>query len=192
MISLITKHVLFMQWILTDLVTFSSSIKTYQVERINESSYLVTSLPQFDHRRFKNMRNFKRIIPIDNNKRYVTVNSYYGSTPCTVNVGGRKGTKARIPASMINRARDHYFRHYYATLKTTVPELPIRNSFEDSTPPRSHQIPSKLKHNLNRSRCLALRLIVGVTRNDLERENKVESVKRNKRRVKMRKRSKIY
>lgn len=190
MISLITKHVLFMQWILTDLVTFSCSIKTYQVERINESSYLVTSFPHFHQKRIKNIRNFKRIIPIDNNKRYVNFYSYYDSTPCTVNVDGRKGAKGKIPASVINKARDHYFRHYYATLKTTVPEFPMRDSFKDLTPSGNH-VSSKLKHNLNRSRFLALRLIVGVKCNDLEQEKSVESVKRNKRRIKMRKKYKL-
>ncbi|CAH0721554.1 unnamed protein product, partial [Brenthis ino] len=171
-----------MQWILTGLVTFSCSVKTYQVNRINESSYLVTSLPDFEHaKKFDKKANGNRIVPINNDKRSFTINDYYDSTPSTVNVGEKKeNLKVTIPASFIKNARDQYFRNYYPTMKTSnslySPEV---NSYSELAPLKKCK-PLQSRHNLNIARYLASRLIMG-EQDELGQDNKII---RNKRRTK--------
>lgn len=182
MIALATKHVLFMQWILTGLVTFSCSVKTYQVNRINESSYLVTSLPDFEHAKIDKKANVNRIIPINNDKRSFTINDYYDSTPSTVNVGEKKENfKTKIPASFIKKARDQYFRNYYPTMKTSnnlySPEI---NSYSELTPLKKCE-PLQARHNLNIARYLASRLILGKQ----DKSGQDNKIIRNKRRIKL-------
>lgn len=118
MIALIARYILFIQFIFNSFTTFSISVKTYQVRRINESTYLVTSFPDMDpdnHKRFLNENNQDKMIPLED-KKYT---DDFDTTLSTVTVGEKKDKvkHKNITPEMIKKARENYFRNYFATLK---------------------------------------------------------------------------
>lgn len=125
MISLITRYILFIQLIFSSFTTFSISVKTYQVRRINESTYLVTSFPELDsenHKRYsENITPFK-VLTLNDDKKTTEDYDTTMSTVSTVTVGERKAKfkqKPQITAEFIKKARENYFRTYFAAIKKT-------------------------------------------------------------------------
>lgn len=118
MIALIARYILFIQFIFNSFTTFSISVKTYQVRRINESTYLVTSFPDMEpdsHKRFLNDNSQDKLIPLED-KKYT---DDFDTTMSTVTVGEKKDKvkHKNITPEMIKKARENYFRTYFATMK---------------------------------------------------------------------------
>lgn len=173
MFVLKTEHVLFMQWILSGLVTFSFSMKTYQVNQLNDSSYIVTSLPDTDYPYITKPK-VHRFVPINIGN--------YNSTLNLVVVGERKYLKPKIPESIIKQGREMYFSKYYATLnKPSIssplysPKLFPKGELTSFRTPN----PLHLQENLQVARKLASRLIVELKNDALrkQREN-LQSIRR--------------
>lgn len=169
MIILKTKYVLFTQWILTGL-TFTNSVKTYQVDRINETSYIVTSFP--DYEQYKRMFHMKSNIDnlfTNNDKRSIGIDYY--NTP-TVTVGDKKYMKSKIPSAYIKKVREHYFRNYYATMnkpKTPQDLYSTKPLVFDVLETDKDSKPMKLQKNLKTARKLASKLVFEV--NNAIKEN---------------------
>lgn len=178
MFVLKTEHVLFMQWILSGLVTFSCSMKTYQVNQLNDSSYIVTSLPDTDYPYITKPK-VHRFVPINIGN--------YNSTPNLVAVGERKYLKPKIPESIIKQGREMYFSKYYATLNKPSISSPLYSSKlfpkGELTAFRAPN-PLHLQENLQVARKLASRLIVELKNDALrkQREN-LQSIRRKVRHV---------
>lgn len=178
------NYFLVVKCIFISFFTFSISVKTYQVRRVNESTYLVTSFPEFDYENFDKTTKKETTISDGKISTYYTTASYFDGTTSTVTVGDNKDrTKQRISASEINKARENYFRQFYATVKkSNMSLLPLKVqpylTLADSTfePPNSV---ANLNHNLLIARKLASVLVTEV-QND--HGVKFRRVKRNKRR----------
>lgn len=122
MISLVTRYIFFIQLIFSSFTTFSISVKTYQVRRINDTTFLVTRFPEFD---------------FDNKKRYLEANStnnyqesYFPLMQqkhttedyeiTTVSVGDKRPKpKPKITSEVIKKARENYFRRYFSIVAKT-------------------------------------------------------------------------
>lgn len=155
MLALKTGQILFMHWILTSLITLSCSVKTYQVNRINESTYLVNSLPEDYDKRLKSSND--NIVVMNNDKR-----SFDPYTEI-VNGGPKNLYKPKLSASYINKARENYFRKLFGT--TTSSSL--------KTSPYYYKTPNfvfQLQQNIYTARKLASSLML-LVKNDMVRQN---------------------
>lgn len=162
------NYFLIVKCILISFFTFSTSVKTYQVRRVNESTYLVTSFPEFDYDDFKKSFEEKtttnKVLSLNDDKRSPYSLSFFDSTSSTVTVGDkREKAKNNIPASVINKAREDYFRTYFATMKKSNLSLlpykthPYMNLAESLLDPNNSSL--NLNHNLVIARKLATVLI---------------------------------
>lgn len=203
MIALITRYILFIQLIFNSFTTFSISVKTYQVRRINESTYLVTSFPEFDnenHKRFltESSTSINNVVTLNDDKRYT---EDYDTTMSTVTVG-EKRDKARqkiITPELIKKARENYFRSYFATMRRTnftslLPDKvnPYINLAESSN--ENTVLTVKFKQNLLTARKLAS-LLINEAQYQTELRNKdtfLDDVKRRKRKLNKKGRRKSY
>uniref|UniRef100_A0A2A4JNB9 Uncharacterized protein n=1 Tax=Heliothis virescens TaxID=7102 RepID=A0A2A4JNB9_HELVI len=192
MISLITRYILFIQFVFNSFTTFSISVKTYQVRRINESTYLVTSFPELEndnHKRYSDNNIPNKIVTLNDDKKFT---EEYETTMSTVTVGDKreKAKSKSLSPELIKKARENYFRTYYATMKksnynlTMIPDRVNNfiNLVEISS--ENNNISSmKFKQNLVTARKLATILInVAQTQTDLKTKDKfLEEVKRRRR-----------
>lgn len=124
MIASTIKTILLNYCIILYLSEFAVGVKTFQVRRINYSTFMVTSLPEFDYDNYKNMINFKRT---KGKLLSFSDDTFEAYDMTTIPIGGKRN-KAKVPALYINKIRENYFRHYYGTLKksnkTTMSLIP--------------------------------------------------------------------
>lgn len=175
MITSVIRHILFIHCILLHFHTFSISVKTYQVQRINESSYLVTSFPDSEFETFYS----KAYAPKDTEDKMIFLNPVKDSL-ITSSLEDVKVVKpnAKLPASYINKARDNYFKHYLTETKKPV----VSNA---GSPPLvtqepalfNYDIKTNLELNLQKARNLASVLINESQCPDLEGKTKDKSIK---------------
>lgn len=173
MISLITRYILFIQFIFNSFTTISISVKTYQVDRINETTYVVTSLPEIDtdsrdnRKRFLDQKNttgsLDDLIPLMYDK-FTTGD--FGTTISTVTVGEKKEKVVpKITPELIKKARENYFRTYFAMLaKLNATSSPQGdNAFQNltllETSTDNNRLTAKLNQNLQIARKFASVLI---------------------------------
>lgn len=174
MISL--NYFLLVKCFLISFITHTISVKTYQVRRVNESTYLVTSFPELDYENYKNVvtgnvlspKNKETTLSDDKRSPFPSTLSFFYSTVSTVSVGDSKNrSKLKIPASVINKARDNYFRHFYATMKkSNISLFPQKFNHQYMTLPETdvgEKNPvSSVNNNLLTARKLASLLITEV------------------------------
>lgn len=169
--------------------THSISVKTYQVRRINESTYLVTSLPEFEnenHKRFSNDKSSNKVVPLNDYKRYT---GYYESTMSGVRSSvtvGEKRDKVKngtVSAKFIKAVRERYFRTYYTTnKKSTISLLPEKISpFLAEISNDGAGVTVKLKQNLFKARKIASVVINQFQSRVKRRKVFFDEVKRRKR-----------
>lgn len=183
MISLITKYILFIQLIFNSFTTFSISVKTFQVQRINESAYLVTSLPEFEtenHKRFSNKKTKNKIVPLNDKKH----TDDYDFKMSSVTVGEKRDKLRHKPVSaeFIKKVRERYFRTYYATIKKSSSLLPEKlNPFLLDITNSSTIKTAKFQHNLLTARKIALLLFDQLQPDVKRRDIFFDVIKRRKR-----------
>lgn len=155
MITSIIRHILFVQYILLHFHTFSICVKTYQVQRINESSFLVTSFPDSEFETFYS----KPHAPKDTEDKMIFLNPIkdplFTSSLEDVKVGK---ANAKLPASYINKARDNYFKHYLTEPKKPVVTNAVPLANQDSAL-FNYDNKLSLELNLQKARNLASVLI---------------------------------
>lgn len=93
----------------------SYCVRNYQVQRINESTYLVNSLPDYDFNS-KLLENRKTDTAVPMRGREELLNK---DITTLVAVDDTKKSK-KLPYSVINKARENYFRNFYATSKQPI------------------------------------------------------------------------
>lgn len=101
--------------------------KTYKVHRLNDSTYLVTSYPEWKYDELQFVHN-NNVVNDERKEHFIDgkreSSSSNSDTANAINVGGRsKETSTKIPSSLIAKARENYFRTFYATMKS--PEKPV-------------------------------------------------------------------
>lgn len=166
------------------LYTYSS--KTFQVHRFNETSYIVTTVPDMDDP-YNIVLDDNVFGKTDTGKR--VGNSDYDCAGCIINtikvgdVPAKRKTKVSI--AFINKARENYFRKYYGTTKkptlsSLLPDkvLPYMQYFDSTA--SSQQSYENSFSNLEMARKLAYVLMAEVQTKTEERLN-VDKHKRNKR-----------
>lgn len=173
MIASIIRHILYVQYILLNFHSFTVSVKTYQVHRINESSYLVTSLPDSEFELF----NSKVYDPKGSVDKMIFLNPGKDTlNPFDVgSLGESKVEKpnTKVSASYINKARENYFKHHFSESKKPVAtnmELPHQSN-QDAIY-LNYEIKSNLESNLLKARNLASVLINESIDQDLEGKTK--------------------
>lgn len=181
MITSIIRYILFVQYILLNFQSFTISVKTYQVQRINQTSYLVTSFPDSEFETFYS-KGYEPKAPID---KMVFLNPVKDSLNIIATGGlgdlkvGKPNTK--LPASYINKARDNYFKYYFTETKKTMATKP-------GLPPLLNQDPAylnyeykwNLEYNLLKARNLASVLISESQYQDVEGKAKYKPTIRKK------------
>lgn len=186
--------------LLFSLFAVVSSIKTYQVRRVNDSTFLVTSLPYFDFHDViskKSIKNSDRNRP-NENEHVINLNGIGKSTAkgCISSAlvhlshygNSRNAKKKKMPSSEIMKARDDYFHKFYpASLKNKI----IKHHIIEKTSIRNIS-PKKVKYsealaaNLQTARTLAKQLISSghdMERKQARRRRFIKKVRQNKRRV---------
>lgn len=160
MITSVIRHIFFVQYILLNFHSFTLSVKTYQVQRINQSSYLVTSFPDSEFETFYS-KGYQPKVPID---KMVFLNSGKDAlnTIITGGLGDSKVGKpnAKLPASYINKARENYFKHYFSeTKKPMVPKGGLTPLPNQDLVFYNYELKSNLEDNVLKARNLASILI---------------------------------
>lgn len=105
------------KYIIFSLNKFAICVETYQVRRINKSTFLVTNVPDINYNKYGNDMHPEKA----ENTLLLTKNDYIfkeHNRPTTVSIGEKKN-KVRIPSSYIKRARAMYFKHFYETTTKT-------------------------------------------------------------------------
>lgn len=166
MFSLILKYILFIQCVFVSFIKITDSVKTYQVRRINESSYVVTSFPDLEYDSYNKILKQPSkdgVVSLTDNMTTTTENY---NTITTVTVGEKKDLhkfKNKVSSSMINKARENYFKNFYATLKkpinTNISLLPQKMTPYSNFNLMGTTKSSYFQRNLNVARKLALMLI---------------------------------
>lgn len=187
MISLITRYIFFIQLILNSFTTFSYSLKTYQVQCINESTYLVTSLPEFENVNRKRLSHnaITKLFSLNDAKRST---NHHSSTRSSVTVGEerRKIQAKTISPEFIKKVRENYFRTFHTTVgKATHSLLPDKlNRYQIDISTSSTDLTAKINSNLVIARKIASVLINKYKMDMKKRAIFLERVKRRKRNVK--------
>lgn len=178
-----------MHCIFISLTTFGTSVKTYQVRRLNDSSYLVTSFPDYDYenyyRRFDAKERKENVISLSR-KSSNSIDDYETTALNEVK------SKNKISSSLINKARDNYFKTFYTTKKKPMNTKMClqQKGFNFSNTVlaniKENKPVSRLYLNLEKARNLASILISGTKLdNNLKVKNKYDQIrKRSKRRIK--------
>ncbi|CAD0198710.1 unnamed protein product [Chrysodeixis includens] len=203
MIALIARYILFIQFIFSSFTTFSISVKTYQVQRINESTYLVTSFPDMDpdtHKRYLDKDDENKVITPNGEKKYT---EDLDTTQSTVTVGEKKikPKQKNVSPEVIQKARENYFRKYFAKTKkmnnsgSLIPEK--ASSYMNLVEPNKETNVSsggKFKQNLLTARKYATVLINEIQYQvDTKTKEKIlEESRRKKRYMNRKRRHKAY
>lgn len=166
-------YILFIQYIVTRFVPQAISVKTYEVRRLNESSYIVTSFPEYDFDDTKGTDSTcnGKIVFMNDNKEFMKPdhNPTHQTTTVSIDESVIKKTHV-ISADAIKKARENYFKTFYATMKTpskTTLNAPMFFSslnYPDINPKGKGG--TQLNHNLEMARNLALTLIFGLQKHD--------------------------
>lgn len=138
----------------------TNCVKNYQVRRIDESSYLVTSLPDYDYISKLLENKTDPVVPMNDDKRAFTTNT------AAVTVGDARKSK-KVPFSVINKARDNYFKNFYATMKQPISNALLRDKVTPKVEFTNNNIDvkgvtNKIDSNIQMARKLASVLITEV------------------------------
>lgn len=181
MITSIIRYILFVQYILLNFHSFTISVKTYQVQRLNESSYLVTSFPDSEFETFSS----KAFVPKGPIDKMVFLNT--GKDPFSTiatgglgSLGGAKAVKPNarlLPASYINKARENYFKHYFSETKKPVITNAVLPPLPNQDPAFfNYEVKSNLEFNLLKARNLVSVLISESQYQDVDGKTKDKSI----------------
>lgn len=173
MITSIIRHILFVQYILLNFHKFSISVKTYQVRRINASSYLVTSFPDSEFETFSS-KAYEPKDPVDKTVFFNPVNDPLITEGLEDGYVGKPNVK--LSASYINKARDNYFKHYYDTKKPVITNAGLPSSPTQDLSLFDYESRSNLDFNLLKARNLASVLISESQYPNIEGKSKDKSV----------------
>lgn len=121
-LTLVKKSILFIQCIIL-YFGYAKSVKTYQVHRVNATSYLVTAYPEIDYDYFKPKENMKDI-DIKSAKTFnydKKLTLLFETTLSTVLVDEKRNIrKNKVSDEFIKKVREQYFKEYFATMKTPI------------------------------------------------------------------------
>ncbi|CAH2062944.1 unnamed protein product, partial [Iphiclides podalirius] len=122
--NLRNRYIFFIQYIVTRFVPQATSVKTYEVRRLNGSSYIVTSFPEYDYGNSKgvDLSSNAKVIFMDDEKKVMKAgHSNTGCANTTVTVGGNiTKNRYKMSAKAIKEARERYFKTFFATMKKTT------------------------------------------------------------------------
>lgn len=147
------KVYLLLNFVFIYYTAFCKSLNTYKVCRVNESTYLVTTYPDWDYEQLQ------------------TVTS--NGTEIPVNVGEkREKPKLKLSASFINKARENYFKTIYSTFKkSNNTDSVITANIQKSNP--MEEIEADSNKNLLVARKLASILLDEIQNDNIKLEKKV-------------------
>lgn len=177
MITLIIRYILFVQYILLNFHSFTISVKTYQVQRINDSSYLVTSFPDSEFETFYS-KAYEPRGPVD---KMVFLKA--GKDPLTNFVTGSLGyskvmkPSTQLSASYINKARDNYFKQYFSERKKPMDTYTGLPALANQDPAYlNYEMKSSIEFNLIKARNLASVLVNESQYQDHQAKRKASSI----------------
>ncbi|CAG9792116.1 unnamed protein product [Diatraea saccharalis] len=155
-----SNNVLLVKCIFISFFTISISVKTYQVRRVNESTYLVTSFPEFDYENFRLYQEYtlKPRYPPSTDKGKSSRSVYHNTKTVTIVGGTNENMKPKVPASVINEARDNYFKTFYATMRKSIQTNHHFITMTEATAEKKHNL-TNFNQNLLTARKLASFLI---------------------------------
>lgn len=103
------------------ILPFTVCVNIYKIRRLNESTYLVTSFPEWDYEQFSKSPSYvEKQDPYQdiflNYKTNVEVDNVKANDVDILGLQEEKGN-SKISPEFIAKARDNYFRTYYNTSK---------------------------------------------------------------------------
>lgn len=189
--NLLNRYILFVQYIVIRFVPQAISVKTYEVRRINESAYLVTSFPEYDYgtSRGIDLNSDAKVVSMDDQKKVLKSGHNIGdnSNGMSMDENPHKH-KQKISPFAIKDARKSYFKNFYATMR----KVPITTLASSASPTYSGLLDSDLKDykgaivpvdsNLITARKLASILVYELQYSDQEYLKNMERIKRRRNR----------